>query len=69
MTALDSSCAEQDAFYLMEVLERVSGVKIPKVIEGISNKMVLHKTICRKRKYQNICGRTFAVKIKIISKK
>lgn len=48
MTALDSSCAEQDAFYLMEVLERVSGVKIPKVIEGISNKMVLHKTICKK---------------------
>ena len=48
MTALDSSCAEQDAFQLMTALERVSGVNIPKVVAGLAKKPILHKDVCKK---------------------
>lgn len=52
MTALDSSCAEQDAFQLMQALERVSGVKIPNVVAGLAKKTILHKDVCKKENMQ-----------------
>ncbi len=52
MTALDSSCAEQDAFQLMKALERVSGVKIPNVVAGLAKKTILHKDVCKKENIQ-----------------
>lgn len=48
MTALDESNQNQDAFVLMEKLEKVSGVVIPEPIQGIQNRKVLHNNVCEK---------------------
>lgn len=50
MLALDEKYAAQDAFALMQEMERVSGVSIPKPIAGIAQRPVLHNNVCPKDK-------------------
>ncbi|MEY8515548.1 threonine synthase [Lachnospiraceae bacterium 29-84] len=46
MSAIDSKYEGRPDFELVDELEAISGVKIPKAIEEIRNAPVLHKTVC-----------------------
>lgn len=50
MMALDKKYAKEDAFELMQVLEKISGVSIPEPIRGIEDRSVLHKNVCDRDK-------------------
>ena len=48
MTAIDEQFATGDAFDLMDTLQEMSGVQIPKSIAGIQHREVLHNNVCPK---------------------
>lgn len=47
MTAIDGSYDEMDDFALVDELEKLSKVKVPKAIQEIRTAPVLHKTVCQ----------------------
>ena len=48
MVALDENNQNEDAFALMKKLQKVSGVTIPTVIQGIEKRKVVHTHVCEK---------------------
>lgn len=57
MMALDEKYASEDAFALMPVLEKLSGVSIPEPIRGIENRTVLHNHVCERDKIKDFVKR------------
>lgn len=53
MMALDEKYATEDAFELMSVLEKISGVSIPEPIQGIEKRPILHKNVCNRDKIKD----------------
>ncbi len=52
MMAMDDAYKTEDAFVLMNELEKISGVAIPEPIRGIETRAILHKHVCEKTKIQ-----------------
>lgn len=48
LCAIDDRYNDKDAFELMEVLEKLCGIKIPTPIMGIQHREILHKAVCEK---------------------
>ncbi|NCC15316.1 MAG: threonine synthase [Clostridia bacterium] len=57
MMALDEKYASEDAFALMHVLEKLSGVSIPEPIRGIENRTILHNNVCERDKIKDFVKR------------
>ncbi len=49
-TAIDEKYRNQDPFELMNVLEKISGVKIPAPVKDIEKREVLHNNLCERKK-------------------
>lgn len=53
MMALDEKYVDDDAFELMDVLAKLSGVSTPEPIQGIQNREILHKNVCDRDKIKD----------------
>lgn len=53
MMALDQKYEQEDAFALMDVLEKISSVSIPESIRGIEHRAILHKNVCDRDKIKD----------------
>ncbi|KAF5072604.1 Threonine synthase [anaerobic digester metagenome] len=53
MMALDKKYEQEDAFALMDVLEKISSVAIPEPIRGIEHRTILHKNVCDRDKIKD----------------
>ena len=54
MTAIDASYDSMSDFELVDELEKISKVKVPKAIEDIRSAEVLHKTVCEVDEMQKV---------------
>ncbi len=54
MTAIDPAYDSQEDFQLVDQLEKLSGVKVPRAIEEIRSAEVLHKTVCEKEEMESV---------------
>lgn len=54
MEAIGGQCDEKSDFELVDELNRISGVKVPKAVEDIRSAPVLHDTVCDKSEMESI---------------
>lgn len=54
MTAIDEKYDSKSDFELVDELEMLSKVKVPKAIEDIRTAAVLHKTVCEVGEMQHV---------------
>ncbi len=52
-TAIDERYRDQDAFKLMDELEKISGVVIPSPVKDIEKREVLHNNLCEREKIKD----------------
>lgn len=61
MEAIGGQCDEKSDFELVDELNRISGVKVPKAVEDIRSAPVLHDTVCDKSEMESIVRKILAL--------
>lgn len=54
MSAIDDKYASMDDFALIDELEKVAGVSVPKAVDDIRNAPVLHNNVCEKNEMEKM---------------
>ena len=54
MSAIDEKYASMDDFALIDELEKVAGVSVPKAVDDIRNAPVLHNNVCEKNEMEKM---------------